>query len=131
MSEPVARVSPLVLLHAFVFAAGLLGALVGIVTGDAPWFFVAGPCLIVSGALVLLGTRITFTGPTGAVLRAALGPARVRGISLRAVVWILAGLLLCVWALKVARSERDDEQLLQEPLVRAIPAGSTSEGRRA
>lgn len=110
------REARLVATHAVAFGVGTVSALIGAFTSHSQWLLVAGPCLIVSGLLIGVGSRITFAGPAGDLLRTVLGPARVRIINLRAIVWVLAGLLLCLWGFERLH-QPEDEQLLQEPLA--------------
>ena len=119
MTADLSSTSRLALVHALAFATGLVATLIGLVTLHASWLFAAGPCLTLSGVLIVVGSRITFAGPAGDLLRAVLGPARVRGINLRAIVWIVAGILVFVSGFEVLRRERE---LLpfEEPLVNML-----------
>lgn len=97
--------SRLAVVHAVVYAAGLLLLISGIF-GDAPvLLLLAGPCLAVSGALIWVGTHITLTGPVGGMLRKLLGPSRVVSMHLRALFWILAGVLVMAWGVMALRDE--------------------------
>jgi hypothetical protein len=109
--------SNLQIAHATAFSGGLVSLLIGTFTGRSIWFVASGPCLAVSGILILLGCRITFGGPIGTVLRASLGASRVRRLNLRALVWVFAGALISVWGIQRMRAERNSERLLQEPIA--------------
>lgn len=111
-----------IIIHALVFSAGILSMLAGVATESGGLLLAAGVCLTLSGALIWVGSRIAFAGPAGELLRVVLGPPRVRGINLRAVLWIVAGVLTVLWGLAVLRSQRGDERPLQEPLVELRPA---------
>jgi hypothetical protein len=102
--------------HAMLFSAGLVSLLIAIFSAHALWYVIAGPCLAVSGGLILVGSRLTFDGPIGDVLRAALGASTVRRLNVRAVIWVFAGLLISVWGLERMRAERNDRPF-KEPLA--------------
>lgn len=92
--------SRLVFAHAAIFTAGVLTFFLSVV-GSTPYLLlVSGPCFIVSGILVGLGTRITLAGPLGGLLRAALGGPRVTMLWIRALVWIGAGLLVTFYGIE-------------------------------
>ncbi|HKU43367.1 MAG TPA: hypothetical protein VJR89_34635 [Polyangiales bacterium] len=110
--------SRLQLAHALSFACGLFGTLAGAVTHNPYYFLVAGPCLSISGALILLGSRITFRGPVGATLRAVLGASRVRRLNLQAIVWLVAGILVSAWGVDRVR-HRDAQPIIDEPAIGA------------
>ena len=103
--------------HAAAFSLGLLALVVGVFINQPIWYLIAGPCLTLSGGLILVGLRVTFAGPAGEMLRAALGASQVRRISVRAVFWVLAGLLITIWGVERMRAQRNSEPPLQEPLV--------------
>lgn len=113
-SEP--HPSTLQVAHAALFSLGLVALLVGTFTRDPHWLLFAGPCLTGSGALILIGSRITFRGPVGDVLRAALGASRVRKMHVRAVVWVVAGILISLYGVQCVRTTRDADSV-QDPLV--------------
>jgi len=75
--------------------------------------------LTASGTLILIGSRITFSGPVGDMLRAILGQSRVRQIHLRAVVWVVAGILISVYGAQCVRATRDVDSV-QDPLLTRI-----------
>jgi len=108
----------LAMVHAVVFSLGVLLAVGGLV-GHQPYLLVvAGPCLVFAGFMVALGTHISLTGPVGGMLRAALGHTRVVTRYLRAVVWILAGILVSAWGLERLRAgEQHGPPVLQDPAV--------------
>lgn len=91
--------SRLAVVHAVVYAAGLVLLVAGIFGQVPVLLLLAGPCLAVSGALIWVGTHISLTGPVGGMLRKLLGPSRVVSMHLRAVFWILAGVLVTAWGL--------------------------------
>jgi hypothetical protein len=106
----------LAVVHAVVYAAGLLLLISGIF-GHAPvLLLLAGPCLAVSGALIWVGTHVTLTGPVGGMLRKLLGPSRVVSMHMRAVFWMLAGVLVMLWGL-VALRAHGSQLPLQDPLI--------------
>jgi CBS-domain-containing membrane protein len=111
--------SSLQLVHAGAFSCGLVATLAGVTTSNPYWHLVGGPCLALSGALILVGCRITFRGPVGQVMRAALGSARVTRLNLRGIFWLLAGILLSVWGVQGIRSQRENEPQLQAPMVQS------------
>lgn len=108
--------SRLQLAHAMTFAIGLFGTLAGVLTGDPYFFVVAGPCLSISGALVLFGSRVAFRGQVGNTLRAVLGPARVRRLNMHALIWLLAGMLVSAWGVEGVR-QRNVDHFLDDPSV--------------
>lgn len=92
--------SRLVFAHAAIFTAGVLTFFLSVI-GSTPYLLlVSGPCFVVSGILVGLGTRITLAGPLGGLLRAALGGPRVTMLWIRALVWIGAGLLVTLYGIE-------------------------------
>lgn len=96
--------SRLAVVHAVVYAAGLLLLISGIFGETPVLLLLAGPCLAVSGALIWVGTHITLAGPVGGMLRKLLGPSRVVSMHLRAVFWILAGVLVTAYGLSALRN---------------------------
>lgn len=107
--------SALQVAHAALFSLGLVALLVSTFTRDAHWLLLAGPCLTTSGALILIGSRITFSGPVGDVLRAALGSSRVRKMRMRAVIWVVAGILISVSGVQCVRAKQEADSV-QDPL---------------
>jgi hypothetical protein len=110
--------SRLAVVHAVVYAAGLLLLIAGIF-GEAPvLLLLAGPCLAVSGALIWVGTHITLAGPVGGMLRTLLGRSRVVSMHMRAVFWILAGVLVTAWGFVGLRARSHSPELApQDPLI--------------
>jgi len=117
-TEP--HASPLQVAHAALFSVGLVALLVSTFTRDPLWLLVAGPCLTASGSLILIGSRITFRGPVGHMLRAVLGQSRVRQIHLRAVVWVVAGILISLYGMQCVRATRDVDPVQDDPLVKRV-----------
>jgi hypothetical protein len=119
MSQEVQQPMPrLAIVHALVFTAGVLLAVAGIVAHVPHLLVVAGPCLVFAGCMVALGIRITLQGPLGHVMRAALGRTRVLTRYMRAVGWILAGILVTAWGLERIRAgEQHGPPVLQDPAV--------------
>jgi hypothetical protein len=106
----------LAVVHAVVYAVGLLLLISGIF-GEAPLLLLlAGPCLAVSGALIWVGTHISLAGPVGAMLRKLLGPSRVVSMHLRALFWVLAGLLVTIWGLASLRTQ-ESPMSPQDPVI--------------
>src|SRR5262245_58428848 len=89
--------APIVFAHAVAFSTVAVTLLAGLFTGVPILFLIAGPCFFASGLLIALGSHITFGGPTGRMLRAVLGPARVARVNGRALIWLLAGVLITAW----------------------------------
>lgn len=105
--------------HAVVYAAGVLFLISGIF-GEVPMLLLlAGPCLAVSGALIWVGTQITLAGPVGAMLRRLLGPSRVVSMHLRAAFWVLAGVLVTIWGMTGLRAS-DNELAPQDPVIGVV-----------
>ena len=98
--------SMLQILHATTFVGGLASFVVAAVTMKPLWYLVSGPLLAVSGALILFGCRIAFRGPVGDMLRVALGRGRVWRSTARGVIWLLLGILVSVWGVAQARSQK-------------------------
>lgn len=126
------------MVHAVVYAAGLVFLIAGIFGHVPVLLLLAGPCLAVSGALIWVGTHISLTGPVGGMLRQLLGPSRVVSMHLRAVFWILAGVLVTAWGLVGLRG--NGPQLVPEdpvigqvsfcPDAQAVSAGTAPLARR-
>jgi hypothetical protein len=116
VSELAQSQSRLAVVHAVVYAAGLVLLIAGIFGRVPVLLLVAGPCLAVSGALIWVGTQITLTGPVGGMLRKLLGPSRVASMHLRALFWILAGVLVTAWGF-VGLARHGDELSPQDPLI--------------
>jgi hypothetical protein len=115
-SEHAQSQSRLAVVHAVVYAAGLILLIAGIF-GQAPvLLLLAGPCLAVSGALIWVGTHITLTGPVGAMLRGLLGRSRVASMHLRAVFWMLVGVLVTAWGVVGLRAH-DTQLSPQDPVI--------------
>ena len=108
--------SRLAVVHAVVYAAGLVLLVAGIFGRVPVLLLLAGPCLAVSGALIWVGTHISLTGPVGGMLRKLLGPSRVVSMHLRAVFWILAGVLVTAWGLVGLRGQ-SPRLAPQDPLI--------------
>jgi hypothetical protein len=126
LDQPTAR---LAIVHAVVFAAGVLLLVVGLLAHVPQLLIVAGPCFVMAGLLVALGTRITFAGPIGSVLRAALGRTRVLTRYLRATLWILAGVLATAWGVERMRAgEHRGPPILHDFMIGQIP--TTTQGER-
>jgi hypothetical protein len=117
------RPSRLVLLHGALFSVGVATLLVGWTIAAPSLLLVSGPCLSLSGLLIWVGSRITFAGPLGAALRAALGRTRVFTLHLRAVIWLLLGILITAWGIHGLLDARDREPpLLRQPLATNVGA---------
>ncbi|HKU43210.1 MAG TPA: hypothetical protein VJR89_33850 [Polyangiales bacterium] len=108
--------SSLQVVHACAFSGGLVAYMAAVLTSNPALYLLAGPLLAASGALILLGCRITFRGPLGDIMRVALGRGVVRRATTRGVIWLVLGLLISVWG--VTRVRRHDElEQLREPMV--------------
>ena len=113
--------------HAVVYAVGVLLLIAGIF-GEVPMLLVlAGPCLAVSGALIWVGTQITLAGPVGAMLRKLLGPSRVVSMHLRAAFWVLAGVLVTIWGMTGLRAH-ESELSPQDPVIGVTAPRSPQDG---
>jgi hypothetical protein len=108
--------SRLAVVHAVVYAAGLVLLIAGIFGQIPVLLLLAGPCLAVSGALIWVGTHISLTGPVGGMLRKLLGPSRVVSMHLRAVFWILAGVLVTAWGF-VGLRDQGPQLAPQDPVI--------------
>jgi hypothetical protein len=108
--------SRLAVVHAVVYATGLVLLIAGIFGRTPALLLLAGPCLAVSGALIWVGTHISLTGPVGGMLRKLLGPSRVVSMHLRAVFWILAGVLITAWGLVGLRGH-SPELVPEDPVI--------------
>ena len=104
--------------HALSFACGLFGTLAGVVTRNPDYFLFAGPSLSISGALILLGSRMMFRSPVGDALRAALGASRRRLLHFHGVFWLIAGIAVTAWGVAHVRRQSIDP-LYDEPAVGA------------
>jgi NADH:ubiquinone oxidoreductase subunit 6 (subunit J) len=114
-SEITQSQSRLAVVHAVVYATGLLMLVAG-VFGEAPLLLLlAGPCLAMSGALIWVGAQITLHGPVGAMLRALLGPSRIASMHLRAAFWVLLGLLVVLWGVVAMRTSSKEQQMPSDP----------------
>jgi len=91
--------SRLAVLHACVYAAGIILLVAGLFGQAAYLLLLAGPCLAISGALIWVGTQISLAGPVGNILRGLLGRSRVATMQLRAAFWVLAGVLVTLWGI--------------------------------
>jgi hypothetical protein len=109
--------SRLAVLHAVVYATGMLLLLSGLFARTAYLLLLAGPFLAVSGALIWVGTHITLTGPVGGILRGLLGRPRVATMHLRAVFWMLLGVLVTLWGVASIRSQRGTLLLPEDPVI--------------
>jgi len=111
------REPPLVMLHAGLFSLGVVTLLVGLVINLPGLLLLAGPCLSLSGVLIWVGSRITFAGPLGDMLRLALGRTRVITIHLRALIWLLVGIAVTVYAVDRMRASDREPPLRDQPLA--------------
>jgi hypothetical protein len=108
--------SRLAVVHAVVYAAGVVLLIAGIFGHVPVLLLLAGPCLAMSGALIWVGTHISLTGPVGGMLRKLLGPSRVVSMHMRAVFWILAGVLVTAWGL-VGLRDHGPQLVPQDPVI--------------
>ena len=118
MDETRYNYSPLVWVQALSFVAGLALVVASTVVHEPYLQLTAGILVAISGLLTLVGIRVTFGGPLGGVLRAALGSTPVVRVYLRAAFWILMGLAVAawgVWELRTARPE--NPPFWQEPIT--------------
>lgn len=122
--------------HAFVYAAGLVLLVAGFFGRAPTLLLLAGPCLAMSGALIWVGTHHTLAGPVGAMLSKLLGRSRVASMHLRAAFWVLVGVLVTVWGVTSLRSQSNQLHSPQDPLIgvltpfrpwasRPVPASTT------
>ena len=103
--------------HAFVYAAGLILLVAGFFGRAPTLLLLAGPCLAMSGALIWVGTQHTLAGPVGAMLSKLLGRSRVASMHLRAAFWVLVGVLVTVWGVASVRAPDHQLQSPQDPLI--------------
>lgn len=103
--------------HAVVYATGLLVLVAGIFAHAPFLLLVAGPCLAISGALIWVGTHITLAGPVGDMLRKLLGRSRVASMHLRAAFWVLVGVLVTVWGAAALRASERELRAPQDPMI--------------
>lgn len=106
---------------------GLVLLIAGIFGQVPVLLLLAGPCLAMSGALIWVGTHISLTGPVGGMLRKLLGPSRVVSMHLRALFWILAGVLVTAWGLVGLRGQ-DPQLVPQDPLIGLWGPNATDPG---
>jgi hypothetical protein len=112
--------------HAIAFSTGLVTLIIATFSTHALWYVIAGPCLALSGGLILVGCRLTFHGAVGDALRAALGASKVRRLNLRAVVWVLAGIWISVYGVDRMRAERNVARDPADPVAAcSLPMRST------
>ena len=104
-------------LHACVYASGMLLLLSGLFARTPYLLLIAGPCLAISGGLIWVGTHITLTGPVGSILRGLLGRSRVATLHLRAAFWVLLGVLVTLWGVASIRSQRGTLLLPDDPVI--------------
>lgn len=108
--------SSLQVIHASAFSAGLVTLMAAALTSNPAWYLLSGPLLALSGALILVGWQVTFRGPIGNIMRAALGPDPYRRAITRGVVWFVIGVLVSAWgAVSLRRHEQLEHQ--GEPMV--------------
>lgn len=112
--------------HAIAFSTGLASLVIGAFSTHAVWYVIAGPCLALSGALILIGCRLTFPGAVGEVLRTVLGASKIRRLNLLAVAWVLAGLWISVYGVERMRAERNVDRDFSAPVAaRSLPFRSS------
>lgn len=111
------REPPLVLLHSSLFSVGVVTLLVGLVIDVPGLLLIAGPCLTASGILIWVGSRINFAGPVGDMLRLALGRTRVITIHLRALLWLVVGLVVTFYAIDRLGASDSEPPLHEQPLA--------------
>lgn len=109
--------SRLAMLHAVVYASGMVFLVGGLFARTPYLLLVAGPFLAISGALIWVGTHFTLAGPVGSILRGLLGRPRVATMHLRAVFWVLMGVLVTLWGLASIRAQRGTLLLPQDPVI--------------
>lgn len=109
--------SRLAVLHACVYAGGVLLLLAGLFAHAAYLLLIAGPCLAISGGLIWVGARITLSGPVGSIMRGLLGRSRVATIHLRAVFWVLFGVLVTLWGVASIRAPRGTPLSPEDPVI--------------
>jgi hypothetical protein len=109
--------SRLAVLHALVYASGMLLLLAGLFARTAYLLLLAGPFLAISGGLIWVGAYVTLAGPVGSILRGILGRQRVATMHLRAVFWVLIGVLITLWGVASIRNQRGNLLLPQDPVI--------------
>jgi hypothetical protein len=109
--------SRLAVLHAIVYAAGVLLFVAGLFAHTAYLLVLSGPCLILSGALIWVGTQLTLAGPVGQILRGILGRSRVASMHLRAAFWVFAGILVTLWGIASIRAPKGEPHTPQDPMI--------------
>lgn len=128
MSKPQAPArSGLQIAHAVAFAIGLVALLIGTFNTRGVWYLVAGPCLAVSGGLILLGYQLTFRGPVGRVLRTVLGRPTLARLNLQAWFWVLAGIWIVLLGVDRLRAEHRVTEPTPKGLALVAPARATDE----
>ena len=105
--------------HAIAFASGITTLLVGLTGGLPSLLLLSGPCLMLSGALIWLGSRISFAGPVGEALRLALGRRRIVTLHARAILWMVLGVVVTIAGVH-GLQERGDELPPRSPRL-ALP----------
>ena len=131
--RPDPPLSALPVIHASTFSAGLVTLMAAALTSNPYWYLLSGPLLAVSGVLVLLGCQITFRGPAGAIIRAALGEGYLRRATVRGVIWLVVGVLISVWGAIRVQSYQET-QPLHDPLLTQVlrpPVAATQALREA
>lgn len=109
--------SRLAVVHAVVYAAGLLLLVAGFFGRLPLLLIVSGPCLALSGALIWVGTQISLAGPVGAMLRKLLGPSRLASMHMRAAFWVVAGVLVTLWGFSQLGSTSQPLHAPSDPVI--------------
>lgn len=112
------QVSMLSVVHAALFTLGIMTFLAGIALRVPALLTVSGPCLASSGALIWVGSRITLAGPLGDALRLALGRTRLVTIRIRAVLWVVIGVLVTLLGIQGLQRSPEDMPEQGAPLAR-------------
>jgi hypothetical protein len=113
--------SRLAVLHACIYAAGIVLLVAGLFGQVAYLLVLAGPCLAISGGLIWVGTQISLAGPVGKILRGLLGRSRVATMQLRAAFWVLAGLLVTLWGIAGMRAgDQPPAFTPSDPMISAL-----------
>lgn len=115
------------ILHAVLFATGVVALLLGIALELPALLVVAGPCLAASGLLIWIGVRITLHGPLGDVLRLALGRGRALTLHLRALLWFAIGVAVTVLGVRALRDGGAAPPWRPEPLAPSSMRDGTCE----